>query len=357
MFASETVDFEKLLQEDIAGGPEEKYFPLELRTLGGSQHILHDLHGKMLVADVKRRAAELVGAPAFTLKLIMDDQTILNDHEVLDSVGLSQNPSVTLLRCPTDRQVWRKLFYDLVIAINRRNSQGARHLIDQGAGFDDKGNVLKAARSMQQPGNYAVENDQPGSTMLHLAIREGLRDLAFYLVSRVENLDAPNEVGRTPLMMAVFKKHMDVAEALIRAKASVLPRDYLNHSALVYAMKCGNDTLLAQLVDAAGDARCSELDDAFHCLGLQSDDLSGSSSSTIQQLAWACHKSGFQVTSQLLLQTAGLDLALFASNGVDEICCYGIAPEAEKSEVSDHGLDSSVLARCMFHARWMKWMM
>merc|ERR1719401_1249152 len=102
---------------------------------------------------------------------------------------------------------------------------------------------------MLRPGD---RTDRVGNTMLHLAIREGLTDLALYLVARGADSGATFDTSRTPLMQAVLKKQTPVVEALLEAHADVHARDYLGNTALAYALQQGDDRLSARLL-SAGD--------------------------------------------------------------------------------------------------------
>merc|ERR1719316_1141038 len=94
--------------------------------------------------------------------------------------------SLTLVRCPGNRGEWTWLFTELVNAIENRQTEEAHRLVDEGAGFDGDGNVLRAmpGRRWSSPGDRTAEEHEPGNTMLHLAIRQGLTRLALYLISK-----------------------------------------------------------------------------------------------------------------------------------------------------------------------------
>jgi len=242
-------EWEKDLLETDCPGDDDNVIQLKFRTLGGTALVLSGLERTTTMSEVRLRAAELVGAPAFTVKLLWNDAELCGDGETIASAGLTgADVCITLIRCPASRAEWVKLFGQLVCAINGRQPKEARTLIDQGAGLDGDGNILRAGHRMRFPGDRTAEESEPGNTMLHLAIRQGLPDLALYLVSREVDVNNCSDTGRSPLMMAILKKQTEVVQVLLAAQADVSFQDYLGNSALAYALKNGDDGLCAQLV-------------------------------------------------------------------------------------------------------------
>lgn len=176
--------------------------------------------------------------------------SVVEDSVWLKGV-LSSTSLLTLVRCPATRAEVTRLFGQLQSAIKHRNGDEARRLVDQGAGFDGEGNVLKAGAHMYFPGDNTVVDKEPGNTMLHLAIREGLSGLALHLISRNVDLNSCSDNQRTPLMMAILKKQSRVIEALLHAGVSISTCDYLGNTALAYALKANDDELAAKLVSLA----------------------------------------------------------------------------------------------------------
>jgi len=245
LFVSETTDFASMLQTS----DQPDTFRLELCTLAGTKHFLDNLVEETTLAEVLLQVALLVKAPAFCLKLLLDDQLVDCQGQTLADAGLAKpNASVTLVRCPANRAEWTQLFSDLISAIEGRRAEDARRLVDMGAGLDGDGNALKAGQRMRLPGDRTVHEGEPGNTMLHLAIRQGLTDLALYLIARNVDLESCNDVGRSLIMMAILKKQPVVVDTLLRAQVNLSTRDYLGNTALSYALKGGNDMLAAQLV-------------------------------------------------------------------------------------------------------------
>lgn len=237
-------------QQGVMETPSEKR-PLDVpatcnvvgRTMGGNEHSFENLPLTSLVVDLKRQVAEVYSVPLFTLRLLADAGSsldILDDAQTLSEAGLAnEDASMVIVRCPGDASEWESLFQTLVMAIARKDGTEARRLVDVGAGFDSDGNVLKLK---------LCQSEDAGSTMLHLAVREGLRDLALYLIRRGADINCENESKRTPLIQAVVKKQPLVVEALLQARADTDVRDYLGRTALSYSVLQRNDALSATLV-------------------------------------------------------------------------------------------------------------
>lgn len=224
---------------------------LLVRTLGGDEILLKE-SSDATIAEVRLHLARRLGTPPFTLKLLLDGQALSSDGQTLADLGIAAQSSAPLLliRCPACKQDWIKLFRQLVDAIEKRQALEARRLVDLGAGFDGDGNVLKKARQMARPGDWTADGPELGNTMLHLAIRENLVDLALYVLSCDIDVNARNDAGRTPLMQALMKKQDQVADAILRAEPGLDISDYLHLNALDYALRAGNDKVAARLINS-----------------------------------------------------------------------------------------------------------
>jgi len=259
LFHAEQVDFDKLLLSS-----ESLYDSIELDfcTLGGVRHTLGGFGSHTTVAEVRKHAAGLISAPAHSLKLLLDDRVLDSGSQTVADAGLvGKKLSITLLRCPADRSEVARLFAELVRAIEHHQEADARRLVDEGAGFDSDGNILRAGRHMHLPGDRIAKEDEPSNTMLHLALRQGFTNLALHLISKGVDVNARNDVGRTPLMMATLKNQSVVIDALLSVRAETSACDYLGNSALAYALKNGNDEVSARLVTLSGqDSSCSSWD-------------------------------------------------------------------------------------------------
>lgn len=225
---------------------------LQIRTLGGSKISLPGLGEETTILQLRLCLAHEMQAPAFSIKLMMDSGPLEGESRTLREAGLSEpGASILLIRCRLDGEACLGLFKNLLDALASRDFVEARRLIDQGAGLDEEGNPLRA----NPQGQHEADPGAPGCTLLHLAVRESLTDLALHLVARGVDVHAPNEVGRQALTQCAIKGLRPVAEALLSARADPAALDNDRRSALSYAAQKGDDALTALLVDAAGNAR------------------------------------------------------------------------------------------------------
>lgn len=268
VFEDSKEDFEQLLHTDFpdtaststaVSSSADDVCDLQVRTLGGTLLSLGSLPIDMSLSKLQIRIANLLGAPAFTLKLLVDTKELsCSVEQTIRNAGLTvPGVSVTVLRYEADRSKWASLFSAFIRAIEQKRVSDAKDLIDQGAGFDSQGNILKATHRMHLPDDMTARVGEAGNTMLHLAIRERLVDLAMYLIARGVDLEATNDVNRSPLVQAVVTRQEAVVEVLLTAKVSVHTPDYLGNTALTYAVQQGNDKLSAQLLLAG-----------IHCLDI-----------------------------------------------------------------------------------------
>lgn len=242
------------------------------RTMGGNEHSFQDLPVTMKVAELKQQVATVFSAPIFTLQLLADSGSssldLVEDSQTLQEAGLANvGASMVIVRCPGSNVQWLGLFETLVKAMEGKNGSEARRLIDLGAGFDSDGNVLKLSNRWRAPWDRTCEVEEAGSTMLHLAVREGLKDLALYLIHRNVGINCENELRRTPLVQAVAKKQFVVVEALLQAQANTDVKDYMGRSALSYSVLQGNDELSAKLVAGSCEDEHTLFAGVAPCLG------------------------------------------------------------------------------------------
>ena len=219
------------------GGNSAGNVRITARTLGGRELGPHELLANDQVHQLRQRMAAELKVPAFTLKLIFQGQT-LDERATFHSLGMSGAVDLTLVKVPSENlDDYRKLLSDFANAVERNNLEEARDLLDQGAGHDSKGNLL----------------EQKGSNVLHLSVRGCLMDLVKYLIEMGANLEAKNEMSRTPLIQASIKNHPEIVEALLRARACVNHRDRSDRTALYYALAKDNMKIAAMLTDAGTD--------------------------------------------------------------------------------------------------------
>lgn len=102
---------------------------------------------------------------------------------------------------------------DLIAAVYRDDTETVLNLVDRGL---DVNSV-----------------DPAGSTLLHIAARDGNDKLVSELLKRHANPDVRNRVGDTPLMLAAYSGKQGAAELLIGAGAQI---DHDGWTALHYAV-------------------------------------------------------------------------------------------------------------------------
>jgi ankyrin repeat protein len=93
-----------------------------------------------------------------------------------------------------------------------------------------------------------------GRTLLHNAARTGKLTAIKYLISIFHSVDPVDSSVNlvTPLMDAIAFHHMDVADYLVRAGASITRQDMKGENALHYAARSGSAGMVSTLVAACG---------------------------------------------------------------------------------------------------------
>jgi len=261
LFGDDAQDFDALCQQRPPEESQASETALPLVAVDACEVIVWSLSGAQVavlqnvalnlsIQEVQMLIGERLGTAPFTLRLVINGQVVDGSPgQTLASVGaVWPKTSVTLVRCPGESAEWIALFKQLVAAIESHRDGEAKRLVDMGAGFDSKGAILRHAAVMRRPGVVTADTEEPGSNILHLAIRGNLPDLAVYLVSRGVDIDAVNDVGRTPFCQAIVRKHYAVAKVLLEAKAHVETRDSLGNSALTYALRQGSDEVSARIL-------------------------------------------------------------------------------------------------------------
>lgn len=80
-----------------------------------------------------------------------------------------------------------------------------------------------------------------------------------YLVKQLVNINELNEDGMSPLMLACFNHHVEIAQLLIEQGANLNVKDLANWSALSYAMFVGNAEIAILLIQSG--ASYDEIED------------------------------------------------------------------------------------------------
>eukprot|EP00930_Biecheleria_cincta_P071221 TRINITY_DN58734_c0_g1_i1.p1 TRINITY_DN58734_c0_g1~~TRINITY_DN58734_c0_g1_i1.p1 ORF type:complete len:294 (-),score=47.04 TRINITY_DN58734_c0_g1_i1:107-925(-) len=220
----------------VAEAKHQVLLPLTVRTLGGQEFKCEDVDIDCPVRGVKTNVAGMIKVPDFSLRLLLDG-TILDDGATLRSAGVvPEGGAVDLIamRVPGTDSDYKSLLGRFSQAVEKNRIEEARQLLDQGAGHNAEGELLL----------------QNGSSILHLAVRGHMTDLAVYLVSRGVDHEAINEAGRTPLVQAAIKGLPRVVDVLLEARADPNHKDRSGKSALQYATQRRQHDVAKKLLQA-----------------------------------------------------------------------------------------------------------
>lgn len=218
---------------------------LMVRTMGGAEIYLENLHEKTTLEEVRLELCQRMRAPPFCVKLIAGAVPVDRFSLTLREAGLLDPDAVlVVVRIPGENDDYIGLFQDVLKAFYSNQHETVQRLIDTGAGFDADGNLLRQDFSRGQHRAGTSE----GSTLLHLAVRHKLTDLALHVIYLGWDVNVPNELGRTPLMQAVIKQSKILVDRLLEAKADATILDHDNKTAFSYAMEKHNDDLACELI-------------------------------------------------------------------------------------------------------------
>jgi len=189
---------------------------ISIVTLGGQELSINGCTGSTTIGDVKVMLQEMSSGTSDELILLLGgdilDMAESGRERTIHDLGLDV-PGVCL--CIIRRQSRESLNQMLVNALESGRDDEARDLIDRGAGFDSEGN----------PALFM------GSTMLHLALRTRLEDLALLVIKSGADIHTENESGRRPLAIAAMKGLGRIVKALVDAGADPYHRDKFHHLA------------------------------------------------------------------------------------------------------------------------------
>jgi hypothetical protein len=189
-------------------------------TLGGQELTINGCTDSTTIGSIKVMLQEMLSATS-------DELTLLLGGEIIDTIGNSREQTIHDLGLDVPgvslaiirRQSRETLNRLLAKALESGRDEEARDLIDSGAGFDGVGN---SALFM-------------GSSMLHLALRMRLENLALFLIKSGADIHSSNECGRRPLAIAAMKGLGRIAKELLNAGADADHQDRFGHSARYYA--------------------------------------------------------------------------------------------------------------------------
>jgi ankyrin repeat protein len=120
------------------------------------------------------------------------------------------------------------------------------------------GDFGKVTALLKDNPDLVSSKDDYGSTPLHLAAYEGHKDVAELLLAKGAEVNATDIDGSTPLHLAAYEGHKDMAELLLANKANVNARDNKGqtplHEAAVKGYKDVVELLLANGADVNAKA-------------------------------------------------------------------------------------------------------
>ena len=85
-------------------------------------------------------------------------------------------------------------------------------------------------------------------TVLHCAVQEGHRSVVQVLIDAGVDIEAKNDVGRSPLLFASSLGHLDIVKMLVEAGADVCVTDNEGDTCLMLATYCGHTETVRYLV-------------------------------------------------------------------------------------------------------------
>lgn len=104
-----------------------------------------------------------------------------------------------------------------------------------------------------KPAVSGASNPQGVELLLEVDKREPDVKRALELISRGAALDGRDEKGRTPLILAAWRGHEAIVQALVRAKAPLDKKDNLGNTALIFAAWQGHAEIVTLLLKAGAD--------------------------------------------------------------------------------------------------------
>jgi ankyrin repeat protein len=113
----------------------------------------------------------------------------------------------------------------LEFAMDKNHKEIAKLLIEQGIDISLHTAVrlgnLETVKSLVEDVDEINAKDSQGRTPLYFAAQSGQKDIVEYLITHGADVNAENNRGETPLQLAVYKDHKEIAELLIEHGAGV----------------------------------------------------------------------------------------------------------------------------------------
>jgi TonB family protein len=125
-------------------------------------------------------------------------------------------------------------------------------------GQDDFFRSVISGQSEKMDGGEATESlhksrDVFGNTALHYAAAFGRTKILGELIAQGADINATNESGMTPLMVATCTAHLDAVSLLLQNGAKTKYRDGEKRTVLHYAAYCGHTAIMAALLENTKD--------------------------------------------------------------------------------------------------------
>jgi len=165
--------------------------------------------------------------------------------------GKPRKPGLTLLEALVALLILGTVATVVASRIIRRQRQAALELARTDIWDASQERVIELVSAFAQLAN---EEDEFGSTLLHVAARYGYGELTKLLLAEGAKVSAMDEDNETPLQFAALLGHKDVAELLLAGGADVNARNKYGGTPLHRAAREGHrdvvELLLAQGADA-----------------------------------------------------------------------------------------------------------
>lgn len=123
----------------------------------------------------------------------------------------------------------------------------------------DEGNLKKVQKLINSNRGITSAVDRTGRTPLHVAAYKGHEDIARHLISDGAELDActPGSVG-TPLHDAINERRKNIVRLLLKAGADTEVRGPQDNTAMHYAARIGDIELLALLLEKGAGVKAQD---------------------------------------------------------------------------------------------------
>jgi ankyrin repeat protein len=219
-------------------------------------------------------------------------------------------------------------------------------------------NRTSCASNLLLHGALADKEDGKGDSPLHLAAWEGHVEVASILISAGANIDRlSGRDGNTPLLCAIVGRRIDMARALLRHGARVSARSPKDMLPLHQAAITGQSAMCELLLEKGANVDCrdGEANTPLHYAATIGDirtinvllkegaDVNCRQETNLTPLHWACHKGHTEAVKILLRHDSMVD----AKSGTSATPLHCAAARGHLGCVKTlmrHGADSSFVA-------------